>query len=48
VDRAFVAGRHGTTSYRAWAKDRLARYDARLKQISRRNRVIQRELYTEE
>jgi len=48
VDRALVAGRHGTTSYRAWAKDRLARYDARLKQISRRNRVIQRELYTEE
>ena len=48
VDRAFVAGRHGTTSYQAWAKDRLARYDARLKQISRRNRVIRRELYTEE
>jgi hypothetical protein len=48
VDRAFVAGRYGTTSYRAWAKDRLARYDQRLKQVSTRNRVIHRQLYTEE
>lgn len=47
VDRAFIAGRYGTTSYRAWGKDRLDRYDHKLKQVAQANRVIQRELYTE-
>jgi hypothetical protein len=48
VDRAFIAGRYGTQSYRQWAKDRLARYDFKLKEISHTNRVIRRNLYAEE
>jgi hypothetical protein len=48
VDRAFIAGRYGTQSYRQWAKDRLARYDFKLKEVSHTNRVIRRNLYAEE
>jgi hypothetical protein len=48
VDRAFIAGHYGTTSYRAWGKDRLDRYDQKLKAVSQANRVTQRQLYTEE
>jgi hypothetical protein len=48
VDRAFIAGRYGTISYKAWGKDRLARYDRKLKQIARANRVTQQQLYTDE
>jgi len=48
VDRAFIAGHYGTTSYKAWGKERLARYDFKLKEISHANRIIQRNLYTEE
>jgi len=48
VDRAFIAGRYGTVSYRAWGKERLDRYDKKLKAVSRTNRVIQRQLYTED
>ena len=48
VDRAFIAGRYGTTSYRAWGKERLARYDRKLKAVSRSSRIITGELYTED
>jgi hypothetical protein len=48
VDRAFIAGRYGTQSYRQWARDRLARYDFKLKEVSHTNRVIRRNLYTED
>jgi hypothetical protein len=48
VDRAFIAGRYGTTSYRAWAKDRLDRYDRLLKELSLGNRVTRRQLYTDD
>jgi len=48
VDRAFIAGRYGTTSYRAWGKERLDRYDKKLKAISHTSKVIQHELYTDE
>jgi hypothetical protein len=48
VDRAFIAGRYGTTSYRAWGKDRLDRYDKKLKHIAQGNRIIRRTLYTED
>jgi hypothetical protein len=48
VDRAFIAGHYGTTSYKAWGKERLARYDFKLKEISHTNRIVQRNLYTEE
>lgn len=48
VDRAFIAGRYGTASYRDWAKERLARYDQKLKQVSRANRVTRCQLYMEE
>ena len=48
VDRASIAGRYGTTSYRAWGKERLDRYDKKLKAISRTSKVIPKELYTNE
>ena len=47
VDRAFIAGRYGTTSYRAWGKERLNRYDKKLKAVSRSSRVRPHQLYTE-
>ena len=46
VDRASIAGRHATINYKAWAKERLDRYDQKLKRIAQGNRVIQRTLYT--
>jgi len=48
VDRASIAGRHATINYKAWGKDRLDRYDKKLRAISRTGRVIQRRFYTEE
>jgi len=48
VDRAFIAGRYGTMSYRAWAKERLDRYDKKLKAVSRSSKVIPHQLYTDE
>jgi hypothetical protein len=48
VDRAFIAGRYGTTSYRAWGIDRLKRYDRWLQQVARANKVTGRRLYTED
>jgi hypothetical protein len=48
VDRASIAGRYGTTSYRAWGKERLDRYDRKLKAVSRTSKVIPHQLYTEE
>ena len=48
VDRASIAGRHATINYKAWGKERLDRYDKKLKAISRTSKVIPRELYTEE
>jgi len=48
VDRASIAGRHATINYKAWGKERLDRYDKKLKAIARANRVTPRELYTEE
>jgi hypothetical protein len=48
VDRAFIAGRHGTVSYKAWGKERLDRYDRKLKAVSRSSKVIPHQLYTED
>lgn len=48
VDRAFIAGHYGTTSYKAWGIERLKRYDIRLQQVAQANRVTQRQLYTEQ
>jgi hypothetical protein len=47
VDRAFIAGRYGTISYKAWGQERLDRYDRKLKQVARTNRVTPKELYSE-
>jgi hypothetical protein len=47
VDRAFIAGHYGTISYKAWGKERLDRYDRKLKQVARANRVTSKELYSE-
>lgn len=48
VDRASIAGRHATINYKAWGKERLDRYDRKLKAISRTSKVIPHELYTDE
>jgi hypothetical protein len=48
VDRATIAGHYGTISYKAWGKERLDRYDKKLKEIARANRVIGRTLYTQD
>jgi hypothetical protein len=48
VDRATIAGHYGTINYKAWGKERLARYDKKLKAVSRSSRVTQGELYVEE
>jgi hypothetical protein len=47
VDRATIAGHYGTVNYKAWGKDRLDRYDKKLKAIARASRIISKELYVE-
>jgi len=48
VDRASIAGRHATINYKAWGKERLDRYDRKLKAVSRTSRVIQTTFYADE
>jgi hypothetical protein len=48
VDRATIAGHYGTLNYKLWGKERLDRYDQKLKQIARANRVTGRTLYTQD
>jgi len=48
VDRASIAGRHATINYKAWGKERLSRYDKKLKAIARTSKVIPKELYSED
>ena len=48
VDRASIAGRHATINFRVWGRERLDRYDKKLKAIARTSRIITRELYVEE
>jgi len=47
VDRANIAGRHATINYKAWGKERLDRYDRKLKAIAQGNRVIQTTFYAD-
>jgi hypothetical protein len=46
VDRAFIAGHYGTTSYKAWGIERIKRYDEKLREIARSSKAVQRQLYT--
>ena len=48
VDRASIAGRHATINYKAWGKERLDRYDNKLKAVSRSSKVVSKELYTDD
>ena len=48
VDRASIAGRHATINFKAWGKERLDRYDRKLKAVSRSSKVIPHQLYTED
>jgi len=48
VDRASIAGRHATINYKAWGKERLSRYDRKLKAVTRTSKVIPHQLYTDE
>ena len=47
VDKASIAGRHATVNFKAWGKERLQRYDRKLRAIARTGKVVLRELYTE-
>jgi len=47
VDRASIAGHYATINYKAWGKERLERYDRKLKAIARTSKIISNELYTE-
>jgi len=48
VDRASIAGRHATINYKAWGKERLDRYERKLKAVSRTSKVVPHQLYTDE
>jgi hypothetical protein len=48
VDRASIAGRYATINFKAWGKERLSRYDLKLKAVARSSRIITRELYSED
>ena len=48
VDRASIAGRHGSISYRVWGKERLVRYDDALNHVRYSSRVVRKRLYAEE
>jgi hypothetical protein len=48
VDRASIAGRHATISFKAWGKERLDRCDRKLKEIGHGRRVIRRTFYIDE
>jgi hypothetical protein len=47
VDRASIAGHYATINYKAWGKERLDRYDRKLKAIARTSKIISNELYTQ-
>ena len=47
VDRASIAGHYATINYKAWGKERLGRYDRKLKSIARTSKVITHQLYAE-
>ena len=48
VDRATIAGRHATINFLKWGRERLARYEHKLRSIALDNRAIQTELYADE
>ena len=48
VDRANIAGRYATINFKAWGKERLDRYDKKLRAVSRRSKVVPYQLYTED
>jgi len=48
VDRASIAGHHATINFKAWGKERLDRYDKKLRAVSRTSKVIPHELYPDE
>ena len=46
VDKATISGRFATQGYSRWAGERLGRYDQKLKEISRRAKLIAKSIYT--
>ena len=47
TDKATIAGSYAPDDFRQWGKDRLFRYEKRLKAIARSNRVITSEFYSD-
>ena len=48
IDKASIGGRYATVNFRIWGQGRLNLYRQKLKAIARTNRVITRELYTDD
>lgn len=48
VDRAAIAGHFASINYRTWGKERLDRYERRLKAVVRSLTLISKELYTDD
>ncbi len=48
VDRATISGERANVNYREWGKERLARYETRLKSIAWSRRIRTSTLYVEE
>lgn len=48
IDKASIGGRYATVNFRIWGQGRLNLYRQKLKSIARTNRVITRELYTDD
>jgi hypothetical protein len=47
VDRASIAGKWATINFLKWGQERLELYEKKLKAISRNNRIISKEFYTD-
>jgi len=47
VDRASIAGKWATINFLKWGQDRLELYQKKLKAISRNNRIISKEFYSD-
>ncbi len=48
IDKASIGGRYASPGFLKWGRERLSTYNNNLKAIARSNRVITRELYSEE
>ena len=48
IDKASIGGRYASPDFLKWGRERLSTYNKMLKAVARSNRVITRELYTDD